>query len=111
MHLTLSPQHGLPAQPETTISVSGDVITVDGTAYDLAAVPEGGEAVPGGEHPFAGKITRQSGIIHASVRVILGETADPRQPTDLAHWSLEAADGPVDLPILRRPERDEETGP
>ena len=111
MNLTFSPQRGLLGQPETAIVVSGDTIIVDGTAFDLSAVPEGGEAEPEGEHPFAGKITRQSGKIHASVRIILGETADPRQPTDLAHWSLEAADGPVDLPILRRPERDEETGP
>lgn len=42
MHLTLSSQMGLPGQPETTIHIGGDVITIDGIAYNLSPVPEGG---------------------------------------------------------------------
>lgn len=39
MKLTLSPVRGLPGAPETTLSVAGDVLTVDGTPYDLSPIP------------------------------------------------------------------------
>jgi len=104
MKLTLTPTRGLPGQPETQITVSGDTITVDGVAYDLSPVPEGGEAVPvaGSDHPFVGKITRQGGVIACAVRVMLGDDATPDQPVDPGHWSLIASDGPVALPAERK---------
>lgn len=103
MKITMSPVAGPPGQPETEIVVSGDTITVDGIAYDLSAVPEGGEALPEGEHPFLGAITRASGEIVCTVRAIYDPvTAEPFQPTDPAHWALSATDGPVPLPILRK---------
>ena len=108
MHLTISPMRALPGQEETTILVQGDTITVDGTAFDLSAVPEGGEATPEGVHPFVGTITRQSGLIHATVRIRLDGTAEREQPSDPAHWSLEPVEGPVELPIIRIPEPEEE---
>jgi hypothetical protein len=43
-------------------------------------------------------------VIHATVRVVLGDSAAPHQPVDPAHWILEGADGPVELPIIRIPE-------
>lgn len=102
MHLILSPQKGLPGQPETMVSVAGDTITVDGTAYDLSAIPDGGEATPGGDdHPFASSITRENGVIHATVRVVLGSDAATDQPTDPAHWTIPNADGPVIIPAVR----------
>ena len=108
MHLTLSPMRGLPGQPETEITVSGDTITVDGTPYDLSAVPEGGEATPqGDDHPFTGKITRTNGIIHCAVRVSLGDDALPDQPTDPAHWIVDVSSGPVTIPALRKPVKEE----
>lgn len=103
MKLTLSPQAGLPGQPETELSVAGDVLTVDGVAFDLSTVPEGGEAMPDGDHPFIGPITRQGGVIHATVRVVLGDTAADHQPVDPAHWVVEVADGPVAIPAVRKP--------
>ena len=102
MHLTISPVRGLPGQPETEIIVNGDTITVDGLSYDLSSVPEGGDAQPQGVHPFIGQITRQNGKIVCAVRVTLGDDAQSHQPTDAAHWTLVAQDGPVTIPALRQ---------
>lgn len=101
MKLTISPLAGLPGASETTASVSGDMLTVDGIAYDLSTVPEGGEATPEGDHPFIGTITRTAGEIVAAIRWTYGDDADRDQPTDPAHWSLTVADGPVPSPIVK----------
>ncbi|WP_210404006.1 hypothetical protein [Pararhodobacter marinus] len=94
MHLTLSPIRGLPGQPETVISVAGDVLTIDGVAYDLGAVPEGGRATPApGAHPFVGAITREGGLIRATIRVVLDDTAAPDQPA--SPWAVTVTSGPV----------------
>ena len=109
MRITLSPVRGLPGEPETEIAVAGETITVDGTPYDLSAVPEGGAAVPAGEHPFAGTITRQDGEIACTVRVALGDEAAPDQPRDPAVWTVTATDGPVAIPAVRKTEPEEPT--
>jgi hypothetical protein len=102
MKISLSPVRGLPGQPETEISVSGDTVTVDGTPYDLSAVPEGGEALPRGhDHPFNGPITRQDGVIHCTLRVLLDDSAEADQPADPAHWTVTVADGAVTIPATR----------
>ena len=101
MHLTLSPQFGLPGQPETALHVAGDTITIDGTAYDLSPVPEGGEG-EWPDSPIIGKITRQGGTLHATVRVALGDDAERNQPTDPAHWVIPDASGDVGIPALRK---------
>ena len=101
MHLTLSPTVGLPGQPETTLHVAGDIITVDGTPYDLSPVPEGGEATAE-DSPFVGKITRFGGVIHCTVRVRLGDTAADDQPD--SPWVIENADGGITIPAARKPE-------
>lgn len=104
MILTLSPQRGLPGDPETVLSVAGDVLTIDGTDYDLSAIPEGGEG-EWPDSPLVGVITRQSGVIHATVLVRLGDTAAPDQPD--SPWTVEA-DGPVTIPAARKPEPEPE---
>jgi hypothetical protein len=108
MHLILSPQRGLPGAPETTVAVAGDTLIVDGVAYDLSPVPEGGLAEPEGKHPFVGAITRQGGVIRATVRVALGDTAAAYQPADPAHWTIPQAEGAIEIPALRRAELEEE---
>jgi hypothetical protein len=108
MNLTISPAAGLPGQPETTASVSGDVLTVDGTPYDLSAVPEGGEAIPAGDHPFIGAITRSGGEIAAHIRGVYGDDAERSQPTDPAHWVLIVSDGPVPMPFVKAPTSEEQ---
>jgi hypothetical protein len=98
MHLTLLPQHGLPGQPEMALHVAGDTLTIDGTAYDLSAVPEGGEGWPEDESPFIGPITRMNGKIHLTVIARLGDTAANDQG---GPWVLENASGNIALPAQR----------
>jgi hypothetical protein len=105
MHLTLSPQVGLPGQPETTIRVAGDVLTMDGTAYDLSAVPEGGEGWPDGGTPFIPPIRRVSGAIHAAIIARLGDTAASDQPD--SPWIIPDAEGEVTIPATRRPAQED----
>ena len=102
MHLTLSPQMGLPGQPETALHVAGDVLTIDGTPFDLSPVPESGEGWPD-EGPFIGPVRRIGGILHATVVVRLDATAADEQPTDPAHWTVAEADGVVTPPAERKP--------
>ena len=98
MKLAISPIAGLPGASETTASVAGDVLTVDGIAYDLSAVPEGGEATPEGDHPFIGTITRTAGEIVATIRWTYGEDAARDQPD----WpSVTVTDGPVPSPVVK----------
>ena len=109
MHLTISPIRGLPGQPETALSVAGDMLTCDGVAYDLSSVPEGGEGWPEGDTPIIGPIRRIDGVIHATIRVTLGDDALPSQPIDPAHWVLPDASGPITIPAARKPEPEEVT--
>lgn len=101
MILTLIPQWG---RPEGVIAVAGDVLTVNGTAYDLSPIPEGGEAevalAPGQEHVLIGAIRRIGGVIHATLITHLGPDAAGDQPG--APWVVEAEDGVVTVPYLVR---------
>lgn len=101
MQITLSPCRGLPGQPETVLSVAGDTLSVNGVAYDLSSVPEGGLAEPAGDHPFVGAITREGGEIRCTVCVVLGDDALPDQPIDPGHWTVTVASGPVTIPAIR----------
>ncbi len=102
MEITCACIAGLPGQPETTASVSGEVITVDGVAYDLSAVPEGGYAEPEGDHPFVGQIARIGGELHLSLRWIYDtSTAEVHQPGVAP--VLAVTEGEVPDPITRKP--------
>ncbi|MCA2011160.1 hypothetical protein LCM17_06680 [Cereibacter sphaeroides] len=108
MQLTLSPIRGLPGQAETILAISGDLLTCNGVAYDLSAVPEGGKAFPVGEdHPFIGAIRRVDGEIVVSLAVILGDDALPDQPD--SPWRLSLGSGSVIIPALRKVETDVQT--
>ena len=104
MKITLSPQRGLPGQPETTIHVAGDTITIDGTPYDLSPVPEGGEATAE-DSPFVGKIIRINGVINCTVLVQLDSTAADDQGSD--PWVIENATGDITIPAIRKEVEDE----
>ena len=99
MHLTLSSQVGLPGQPETTLHVMGDVITIDGTPYDLSPVPEGGEGWPEGDTPFIGPITRQGGVLRVQIVARLGDDAAPDQA---GPFVINDASGDVVIPAARK---------
>lgn len=102
MQVTCTCVAGLPGQPETTASVSGDTITVDGVAYDLSAVPEGGFAEPEGDHPFAGRIERIGGELQLSLLWHYDTaTAEAHQPASAP--VLAATEGAVPDPITRKP--------
>lgn len=101
MKITTSPQSVFPSVPETTASVAGDVLTVNGIAYDMSAVPEGGEATPTGEHPFIGTITRTAGEIFATIRWTYDPGAVSDQPTDPAHYFATVTAGSVPSPIVK----------
>lgn len=105
MHLTLTPQMGLPGEPETTISVAGDVLMIDGVSHDLAPVPEGGDGDWPGT-PITGAIRRIDGVIHATVLVRLGDTAAGDQPD--SPWIVPDAEGEVTIPAARKREPDQE---
>lgn len=98
MHLKLSPQMGLPGQPEMTVHVAGDVITIDGTPYDLSAIPEGGEGWPEGDSPFIGPITRSGGVLTVTIIARLGDNAASVQD---GPWVIEDALGDVTIPAKR----------
>ena len=99
MILTLTPIRGLPGQSETRLAVAGDVLTVDGTAYDLSPIPEGGEGWPAGDTPIAGPILREGGQLRATVVVRLDDSAQADQPD--SPWTITAKDGPVAIPARR----------
>lgn len=101
MLLTLSPISSLSA-PTSTLSVAGDVLSVDGTPYDLSPIPEGGEGTAPPDWPFVGPIRRIDGVIHATLRITLGPDCAAHQPADPAHWVIEAAGGPVIIPAIRK---------
>ena len=100
MILTVKPQVGLPGEPETALHVAGDVLTIDGTAYDLSPISEGGQGEWEGS-PLIGPIRRIDGAIHATVLVRLGATAADEQPD--SPWTIENASGDVTIPAARKP--------
>ena len=104
MHLTLSPQFGLPDVPETALHVAGDVLTIDGTAYDMSPISEGGQGVWDGS-PLIGPIRRIDGVIHATVLVRLGATAADEQPE--SPWTIKNASGDVTIPADRKPVKED----
>lgn len=104
MHLTLSPQQGLPRQPEMTIHVANDVITIDGTAHDLSAVPEDGEGWPEEGSPFLAPITRTGGVVHVMLVARLGDDVAPQQD---GPWIIEKASGAIIIPAQRKESVDE----
>lgn len=67
MELTFHLIAGAPGVTETTASVSGDILVVNGTAFDFEDVPEGGAAVLSGDHPFIGPVRREGGVLKAGI--------------------------------------------
>ncbi|KIC22430.1 hypothetical protein [Leisingera sp. ANG-Vp] len=105
MRITFSPIAVPEGGQETIGSVSVDVITVDGVAYDLSGEPEGGYAEPEGEHPFAGRIARVDGELRVPLQWRYSRaTAERAQPRE--NPVVVVADGPIPDPILRKAEED-----
>ncbi|WP_052248765.1 hypothetical protein [Leisingera sp. ANG-Vp] len=105
MKITFSPIAVPEGGQETIGSVSGDMITVSGVAYDLSGVPEGGYAEPEGDHPFAGHIARVDGELHVPLQWRYSRaTAERTQPHKIPVVTV--TDGPLPDPILRKAEEE-----
>lgn len=109
MQIILSPIRGLPGEAESTVSVALDILTVDGADHDFSALTEGATSDPG--DPFLGEVTRTGGEIVCTLRVSLGDTAQPKQSTDPADWLVVVTSGEVAIPAVRKPPQSPEFSP
>lgn len=102
MKIILSP---LASNKTTSVSVSGLVLTIDGTEYDLSVIPEGGQAEASEDSPFIGTVT------HDSVTICYeydSSKAEPDQSTNWADYTFEVVSGEVPCPIKWKPEPEQE---
>ena len=95
MQITLTPQR---RDDRLTLARSGDVLILNGEAFDFAAIPEGGtlprDAVACDW--LAGDVTRQGGQLHLTL--ILPHGADAPEATLFPAALTLTGDGPVALP-------------
>lgn len=99
MIISFIPQAGLPGQAPMAASVSGDTITIDGSAYALAAVPDGGDG-EWPDSPIVGRIRRIAGELHLTILWRYdGATTEPASP--LPTVSVES--GAVPAPVVDKP--------
>ena len=103
MQIILSP---VAANEDTTVSINGLIVTVNGTPYDLSVIPAGGDAQPDANEPFIGTMTRDKVTILYKYN---SATAEPNQPTDIADYTFDITSGDVPSPIIRKPEPKELT--
>jgi len=97
MKIILSP---VAADHDTTVSIDGLTVTVDGIAHDLSVIPEGGQAEAEGDGPFSGIVTRDEVTIKYFYD---SSTAEPNQSPDIADYTFDITSGPVPDPIVRKP--------
>ena len=102
MKIILSPVSGYKT---TTVSLSGLVLTIDGTEYDLSIIPEGGQAEASEGSPFIGTVTRDSVTIRYEYESL---KAEPNQSTDWADYTFVVVEGEVPCPIKWKPEPEQE---
>ncbi|MGP8291751.1 hypothetical protein ACT3OH_15915 [Vreelandella zhanjiangensis] len=96
--LNLSPVR---SDEETTASVNGTVLSVNGVDYDLSELPDGATA----EHPVLGSVTRDGDSYECTVRLGHGPNA-PRETRFPEPIVLENHNGPVELPLYDEPEEE-----
>jgi hypothetical protein len=89
--LNLSPVR---SDEETTASIAGTVITVNGTDYDLSELPDGATA----QHPVLGRVKRNGDNYECSIILGHGPNApyETRFPEPIV---LENHNGPIELPL------------
>lgn len=100
MKLILSPIAVIKA-PDMQIRVSGLVIAINGTMYDLSAIPDGGQAEAANGSPFVGVLTREQVTIRYEYDMV---RAEDNQSTDWADYTFDITDGVVPCPIKWKPE-------
>ena len=105
MHIKLSPmRHDTPL----TLARAGDVLTINGTAYDFTALPEGAtlprDAVAC--DVLASDVERKGGALNLTLRLPHGPNAphETRFPAPI----IDPPDGPVALPVYDIPQEQED---
>jgi hypothetical protein len=96
MKIILSP---IASNYTTQVSVSGLIITIDGTPIDLSVIPEGGLAEPDENSPFIGNVTRDEVTVLYHYE---SSKAVPDQSKDWNDYTFEVAEGEVPCPIVWR---------
>lgn len=96
--LNLSP---ISSDKETTIALTGTVLTVNGTDYDLSELPDGAEV----KHPTLRRVRRDGDNYECTVRLGHGPNA-PRETRFPEPIVLENHNGPVELPLYDEPEEE-----
>ena len=93
MKIILSP---VASDHTTTVSISGLVITIDGTPIDLSVIPEGGIAEPEDNSVFIGNVSRDEVTVKYCYDRAL---AEPNQSMDWADYTFDVTSGDVPCPI------------
>ena len=96
MKIILSP---IASNYTTQVSISGLVITIDGTPVDLSVIPEGGLAEPDENSPFIGNVTRDEVTVLYHYE---SSKAVPDQSKDWNDYTFEVTEGEVPCPIVWR---------
>ncbi|MGY4876520.1 hypothetical protein ACLUEY_01385 [Vreelandella aquamarina] len=91
LKLNLSP---IRSDEETTASLAGTVLTVNGTDYDLSELPDGAAA----RHPELGKVTRNGDNYECTIKLGHGPNA-PEATRFPEPITLTDHSGAIDLPI------------
>ncbi|HAO02935.1 MAG TPA: hypothetical protein DCQ42_14760 [Halomonas sp.] len=102
--LNLSPVR---SDEETTASLAGTTLTVNGTDYDLSELPDGATA----QHPELVTVKRNGSEYECTIRLGHGHNApyETRFPEPIV---LENHNGPIELPLYDVvPEVEEEPNP
>ncbi|WP_427030913.1 hypothetical protein [Halomonas sp. H2] len=102
--LNLSP---VASDKGTTIALTGTVLTVNGTDYDLSELPDGAEV----KHPTLRRVRRDGDKYECTVRLGHGPNAphETRFPDTIV---LENHNGPIELPLYDVvPEAEEDIAP
>lgn len=96
MQIIFSPSR---REQQLQLEKEGDVITINGTAYDFSHVAEGEEhQVPDEEAPwFSGPVSRKEGML--IVRLVLPHGANAPQDTRFPQPLIQIEDGPVAVPL------------
>jgi hypothetical protein len=101
MKISLSPQR---RDDVLTLSKAGDVLTINGEAFDFSSVPDGG-SLPAGTVPcdwIVGDVDRVSGDLQLTL--ILPTGPKPSAAVAFPQPITVTADGPIAVPVDPEPE-------
>jgi hypothetical protein len=95
MKITLSP---IASSKTTQLSVNTEVLTIDGTDYDLSVIPNGGQVE--GELPALDLIKRVNNVIEMTIEYYYREDLAVRmQSTKTEDYVIDCTHGEVPSPI------------